>query len=468
MATESEPASAFDVVVIGAGPGGYVGAIRAAQLGLRVAVVEADRAGGVCGNWGCIPSKAILADATLANDVRAAHRDRRLASAPALDYGRVIARSREVADRQAKGVEFLFKKNRITSVHGRGRLVPGGVAVATDAGERRLDARNVILATGSVERVLPGVAVDGKVVVTSREALEQPTLPASVVVIGGGAVGVEFAYAYRSFGAKVTVVEMAEQVLPGMDADLGKELARQLGRQGIAVRLGTRVTGVTTSPDGARVGVQGPDGEQTFDAAAVLMAVGRGPDPSGLGLETVGVTAEKGRIAVGPTMQTSVRGIYAIGDLVGPYLLAHAASEQGTIAAEAIAGESPRPFDPDGVPMCVYCEPEVAAVGLTEAEAARRGIAVRTGTLPLRALGKAMALGRTEGFVKVVLDARYGAVLGVHMIGPAVTEIIAAAGLARTLEATADDVIATSHAHPTLAEAFREATLAAVGRGINI
>jgi dihydrolipoamide dehydrogenase len=468
MATGSGGEAAFDVVVVGAGPGGYVAAIRAAQLGLRTAVVEADRPGGVCGNWGCIPSKAILADANLANDMRAAQKARLIAAAPPVDFGRVIERSREVADRQAKGVEFLFKKNEITYYHGRGKLVPGGVGVTTERGDARLAAPHVILATGSVERVLPGMKVDGRIVLTSREALEHPTLPASVVVIGGGAVGVEFAYAYRSFGAEVTVVEMADQLLPGMDADLGKELARQFGRQGITVHLGTRVTGVATAGDGARVEVEGRDGKRSLDAKMVLMAVGRAPDPGDLGLDGVGIKTERGRVAVGPTMETSARGIYAIGDLVGPYLLAHAASEQGVIAAEAIAGESPRPFDADNVPMCVYTEPEVAAVGLTEAQARERGVEVRTAAVPFRAFGKAMAIGKTDGFVKVVLDARYGAVLGAHMVGHVVTEIIAGAGIARRLEATADDVIATSHAHPTLSEAFREATLAAVGRAVNI
>jgi dihydrolipoamide dehydrogenase len=459
---------AFDLVVIGAGPGGYVAAIRAAQLGLRTAVVEAERAGGVCGNWGCIPSKAILADATLANDLRAAAKERIVSGVPAFDFGRVIDRSRAVAERQATGVEFLFKKNKIALHAGRGRLVDGGVAVTTARGEERLETRYVILATGSVERVLPGMEIDGEVVCTSREALARRTLPASVVVIGGGAVGVEFAYAYRSFGATVTVVEMAEQLLPGMDADLGGELAKQFGRQGIVVLVGTRVTQVARASKGARVGIDGKEGQRELEAEMVLVAVGRAPDPSGLGLEEAGVRSERGRIAVGPTMQTSAPHVYAIGDLVGPMLLAHAASEQGVIAVEAIAGMTPRPFEPDNVPMCVYCEPEVAAVGLTEAQAASRGIAVRAGTVPMRALGKALAIGKTEGFAKVVLDAKYGAVLGVHMIGHAVTELVAAAGLARTLEATADEVIATSHAHPTLSEAFREASLAALGRAVNI
>jgi dihydrolipoamide dehydrogenase len=459
--------ASFDVVVIGSGPGGYVAAIRAAQLGLATAVVEADKPGGVCGNWGCIPSKAILADATLANDVRAAAKAKIVASVPAFDFGRVIDRSRQVADRQAKGVEFLFKKNKITLVAGRGRLVAGGVAVETANGEERLEARHVILATGSSERLLPGIEVDGQVICTSREALARRELPASVVVVGGGAVGVEFAYAYRSFGAAVTVVEMVDQLLPGMDTDLGRELARQFGRDGIAVHTATRVAGVVRSESGARIEVTGSAGQRTIEAAMVLVAVGRVPNVEDLALEAAGVRTARGFITVGPTMETSAKGIRAIGDLVGPLLLAHSASEQGVIAAEAIAGQTPRPFEPEHVPMCVYCEPEVAAVGLSEAQAKERGIDTRVGTFPLRALGKAMAIGHTEGFVKVVLDARYGAVLGVHMIGRAVTELIAEAGLARTLEATADDVIAASHPHPTLSEAFREATLAALGRTIN-
>jgi dihydrolipoyl dehydrogenase len=458
----------FDVAVIGAGPGGYVAAIRAAQLGLRTVVVEADRLGGVCGNWGCIPSKALLADATLAADTRAAAMAKLIAAAPAFDFARVIARSREAADRQAKGVEHLFKKNGIVWRSGRGRLAAGGVVVTAGGTEERIEARNVIVATGSVERVPPDVRIDGDVVCTSREALARTTLPASVVIVGGGAVGVEFAYAYRSFGAAVTVVEMAGGLLPGMDPDLGRELARRFARQGIEVAVGTRVERVERTGAGARVSVRGADAARTLDAAMVLVAIGRGPDPSGLGLDDAGVRHEHGRVVVDATMRTSVPGVHAIGDLVGPLLLAHAASEQGVIAAEAIAGQQPRPFDPDGVPMCVYCEPEVAAVGLTEAEAARRGIAVKTGTVSFRALGKAMATGHVDGFAKVVLDARYDAVLGAHMIGHGVTELIAEAGLARTLEATADEVVATSHAHPTLSEAFREATLAAVGRAVNI
>jgi dihydrolipoamide dehydrogenase len=462
---------AYDLVVVGAGPGGYVAAIRAAQLGLRTAVVERDRPGGVCGNWGCIPSKAILTDATLYAEMRAGAKRGLVADGLHLDYARVIARSREVADRQAKGVEFLFKKNAIAYRQGVGRLVPGGVEVVADGGRpERLDAAHVLVATGSCERTLPGLHVDGRVVVTSREALEGTTLPASVAVIGGGAVGVEFAYAYASFGARVTVVEMAETLLPGMDGELGRELARAFERQGIEVLTGHRYERFAAGEGGGRVTLAGPDGPRDVAAAQILVAVGRAPLTDALGLEDVGVRTERGFVVVDANMRTSVPGVYAIGDIVGPLLLAHAASEQGVIAVETIAGQrrDGDGLDPARVPLCIYCEPEVAAVGLTEADARAGGRDVRVGKFPFRGLGKAMATGHLDGFVKVVTEARYGTVLGVHMIGAGVTDLIAEAGLALTLEATVDDVLATVHAHPTMAEAFREAVLVAAGRGVNV
>jgi len=461
----------YDLVVVGAGPGGYVAAIRAAQLGLRTAVIERDRPGGVCGNWGCIPSKAILSDAALFAELKAGARRGILADNVRVDYARVIARSREVADRQAKGVEFLFRKNQIAYHQGTARLADGGVAVAADgkAGEQ-LAARHVLLATGSRERVLPGLAPDGQIVTTSREALAEPTLPASVVVIGGGAVGVEFAYVYATFGAHVTVVEMAETLLPGMDEELGRELERSFKRQGIEVLTRHRYARLERRQDGASVAVIGPDGERTIETARVLVAVGRAPLSDDLGLEEARVRTEKGFVVVDAAMRTSAEGVWAIGDLVGPLLLAHAASEQGILAVETMAGvrEDGRSVDPTRVPICIYCLPEVAAVGLTEAEARGRGYDVRVGKFPFRALGKAMASGHVEGFVKVVSESRYGAILGVHMIGAGVTELVAEAGLARTLEATTDDVAATIHAHPTMAEALHEAVLASRGAAINV
>jgi dihydrolipoamide dehydrogenase len=462
----------YDLVVLGAGPGGYVAAIRAAQLGLATAVVERDRAGGVCGNWGCIPSKAILSDAALYVEVKSAARRGIIADGLRVDYPRVIARSREVADQQAKGVEFLFKKNKVVYHHGTGRIAEGGLVVTNDGGvPEHLRAKNLLLATGSRERTLPGLEVDGKTVLTSREALESRELPASVVVIGGGAIGVEFAYVYASFGAKVTIVEMAESLLPGMDVDLGRELERSFKKQGMDILTGHRYARVERRGDGAVVTVTDGGGkEKALAAARVLVAVGRVPLTDGIGLEEAGVRTEKGFVVVDAGMRTSIEGVYAIGDLVGPLLLAHTASEQGIIAVETMVGKrrGERGLDPTRVPVCIYCHPEVAAVGLTEAEARAAGRDVEVGKFPFRALGKAMATGHTEGFVKLVADTRYGEILGVHMIGVGVTDLIAEAGLARTLEATTEELAETVHAHPTLAEALKEAALAARGQALNI
>jgi dihydrolipoamide dehydrogenase len=327
----------------------------------------------------------------------------------------------------------------------------------------------VLLATGSGERTLPGLEVDGQVVQTSREALEDRRLPSTCLVIGGGAVGVEFAYVYASFGARVTVVEMAETLLPGMDADLGRELARGFARQGIEVLTGHRYERVGRGPAGAEVVVAGPGGSRALAAERVLVAVGRAALSQEIGLEERGVRVEKGFVVVDDAMRTSVDGVYAIGDLVGPLLLAHAASEQGVAAVEAIAGiRRDGGIDPRGVPLCIYCEPQVAAVGLTEAEARAGGREVKVGTFPFRALGKAMAAGHTQGFVKLVVGGRHGEILGVHMIGAEVTELVAEAALARALEATTAELIDVVHAHPTLAEALREAALVAEGRGVNV
>lgn len=460
----------YDLVVVGAGPGGYVAAVRAAQLGLRTAVVEMDRPGGVCGNWGCIPSKALLADAELYADMRAAAARGLVADGLRVDYGRVVARSRGVAERQAKGVEFLFKKNGIASVAGRARLAEGGVDVTVEGGgAERIAAREVLLATGSRERTLPGLTIDGDVVVTSREFLADRRLPASLVVIGGGAVGVELAYVAASFGAQVTVVEMAETLLPGMDEDLGRELAKSFGRQGITVLTGQRFESLERSDHGATVVVRGGDEARRLSAARVLVAVGRQPLTDDLGLETAGVRLVKGFVEVDGAMRTAVPGVRAIGDIVGPHLLAHWASEQGIVAVEAIAaGERhTQAPDPTRTPLCVYCQPEVAAVGLTEAAARARG-EVRVGKVPFRVLGKAAATGHVDGFVKVVAGARHGEILGVHLIGRGVTELVAEAGLALSLECTLDELIDTVHAHPTLAEALHEAALAAAGRAVNM
>jgi dihydrolipoamide dehydrogenase len=459
----------LDLVVVGAGPGGYVAAIRAAQLGLRTAVVEMERAGGICGNWGCIPSKALLADATLLAELRDGARRGIVVDGLRGDFGVALDRSRGVAATQAKGVEHLFKKNGVAYHLGRARLSDAGVVVTDAKGkESALDAPRVLLATGSRERLLPGLEVDGEIVVTSREALEDRRLPASVVVIGGGAVGVELAYVYASFGATVVVVEMGETLLPGMDADLGRELGRLFARRGIEVLVGHRFEQLQHNGPGATVAVRGPDGIRALPTERVLVAVGRQPLTDGLDLARRRIRTERGFVVVDAAMRTSAPEVSAIGDLVGPLMLAHTASEQGVVAVEAMAGHASRAaLDPASVPMCVYCQPEIAAVGLTEAQARERG-PVKVGRFPFRALGKAMASGHTDGFVKLVVGARHGEVLGVHMIGQGVTDLIAEGTLARTLEATTGELIDTVHAHPTLAEALREAALAAEGRAINM
>jgi dihydrolipoamide dehydrogenase len=447
----------LDLVVIGAGPGGYVAAIRAAQLGLRTTVVEQDRAGGVCGNWGCIPSKAILADAEIYRELRHAGARGIVADGLRVDFARVLARSREAAARQAQGVESLFRKHRIELVQGWGRPVAGGVEVQRDgAKSERLAARHVLLATGSRERLPPGLRVDKDVVQTSREALEDPRLPASLIVIGGGAVGVEFAYAYASFGSRVTVVEMAETLLPGMDADLGRV-------------LGHRFEHLELEGDRGCVTVAAGSGPRTLHAHRVLAAVGRAPLTDGLELDALGARTDHGFVVVDGAMRTSAKALSAIGDLVGPLLLAHAASEQGVLAVETIAGHrnGMPAFDPTRVPMCVYCQPEVAAIGLTEAEARARG-PIKVGKVPFRAIGKAMATGHTEGMAKLIAGARHGEILGVHLIGHGVTELVGEAGLALTLEATTHELRDTVHAHPTLSEILREAALAAQGEAVNI
>jgi dihydrolipoamide dehydrogenase len=459
----------FDLAVIGSGPGGYVGAIRAAQLGRRVAVVEEDRAGGVCLNWGCIPSKALLTGAELIESLQHAGDTFGVrAGQLVLDYGKAIDHSRKSADRLCKGVQSLFKKNAITFVHGRGRLVsPNRVAVAgDDAGE--IEAANVLLATGSTEWVPPGVAVDGERVLTSREALVSKRMPDSIVIIGAGAVGLEFAYVYAMYGAKVTVIEMAPQVLPGADPEVAQVVEREFRRKKIEVRTGTRFEELKVEPSGVRVAVRKGDAGESLVADQVLVAIGRRPLSADLGLEKAGVTTDaKGFVAVDARFATSVPGVAAIGDLAGAPLLAHKASEEGIAAVEFLAGLQRPPVDHRKIPACIYCQPQVAWIGLTEDEAKRAHGEVRVGRFPFTASGKAVASAHTAGFAKIVAEPRYGEIVGAHVVGYGATELIAEVALAMTLEATTAEIAATSHAHPTLSEAIMEAALAAEGRGIN-
>ncbi|HEV8307526.1 MAG TPA: dihydrolipoyl dehydrogenase [Methylomirabilota bacterium] len=460
----------FDVVVVGSGPGGYVGAIRAAQLGLRTAVVEADRPGGICLNWGCIPTKALLRNAEVLQLFQRAAEWGIAFDNLRADYAVAYRRSRQVADRMAKGVEFLFRKNTITLIAGRGELAgPGAVRVHPAQGApRTVEARAVVLAMGAEPKSLPGVSLDGRRVISSDDALRLERLPASVIVIGAGAVGVEFADVFAAYGVQVTIIEALPRLLPLEDEEISRLLARSFTRRKIDVRAGAKVRTVKAGPDGVEVEIEHEGRADRLQAEQVLMAVGRGAKTRGAGLEGVGVAMERGFVKVTPHLESSVPGIYAIGDVAGPPLLAHKASAEGIVAAETIAGQPSHTVDYQAVPSCTYCHPQVASLGLTEAQARERGDAVRVGKYQFQANGKAQALGEPEGLVKIVAAADTGEILGVHILGAEATELIAEFGLGKTLEATVEEVGHTIHAHPTMSEAVMEAALDAMGAAIHL
>ena len=461
---------AFDVVVVGTGPGGYVAAIRCAQLGLTVAAIEDDRLGGVCLNWGCIPTKALLRNAEVVGLVSRAAEFGITVGDWKADYAQAVQRSRKVADRMSKGIEFLFRKNKITHVPGVGVLTgKNTVEVKGASGGQTLEARRaVILATGSEPRSLPGVTIDEKVVISSNGAVRNEGKPASLIVIGAGAVGMEFADVYAAYGVEVTVLEALPRVLPIEDQESSNQIARLFGRRGMTIRAGVKVKSVAPGAKGVAVEVEAEGKAETLGAEQVLMAVGRAARVKGLGLETLGVAVERGFVKATPTMETSVKGIYAIGDMTGNQLLAHKAMAEGVVAAEAIAGRSPRPVDYNNVPSCTYCRPQVASIGLSEERARATGKEISIGRFPFTANGKAVALGESEGFVKVVADKATGELLGVHIVGSEATEMIHEFAVGRTLEATLEEIVHTIHAHPTLSEAALEATLAALGQAIHI
>jgi dihydrolipoamide dehydrogenase len=463
----------FDVTIIGSGPGGYVAAVRAGQLGLKCAVVEmAPLPGGTCLHWGCIPTKAMLHTAEVLDTTRDAAVFGVKVPESTLDLPAMNKYKDKTVRSNAKGVEYLFKKNKVTLLAGRGRLAGSGrVEVAPAKGEPYVvETRHTILATGSTIRGLPGVEFDGKRVINSDHALHPDRVPASLIVLGAGAVGVEFASIYRSFGAEVTVVELLPHLIPLEDEALGKELAASFKRRGIESHTGTRVEEVDVSkPDRVRVIAEKGGKKLELEAETLLVAIGRGPVTSDLGLEGTGVRLdERGFVEVGEMMQTGEPRVYAIGDILPTQALAHVASHEGIVAVEHLAGGDPHPIDYDKVPSCIYCQPEVASIGLSEAEANKRGYAVRVGSFPFSAIGKAKILNHTRGFVKIVSEERYDEVLGVHIIGPHATELIAEGTAALGLEATAESLIQAIHAHPTLSEAMGEAALAVHGRAIHI
>lgn len=458
-----------DVLIIGGGPGGYVAAIRAHQRGLNVGLVERDALGGICLNWGCIPTKALLYSAGILDSIKNAKQHGVIVDNVKTDYAAAQKNSRQASDRLRKGVEYLMRSNKVTVYEGTARIAaPGKVTVEGKDGQKTVEAKNIIIATGARPRSLPGLDVDGKYILTSREALAMTKLPKSMVVIGAGAIGVEFASVFNSFGVKVTIVEALPRILPLEEPEISQELTKLFKRRGIDILTGAMVKQVDKGKNGVTVQVTVDDKEQKIEADQVLVAIGVAPNSENLGLEGVGVKVDRGFIQVNERMQTNVPGIYAIGDVIGGPQLAHVASEEGILAVEAIAGGEVRPIEYDKVPRATYCHPQVAAVGLTEEQAREKGYDVKTGTFPLRGNGLAVATGRTDGFVKIVAESRYDEILGVHILAPEASELMAEIGLGLTIETTLHDVAATIHAHPTLSEAVREAAMAAMGEAIHI
>ena len=470
-------AKSFDVVVIGAGTGGYVAAIRAAQLGKTVAVVEKQSAlGGTCLIWGCIPTKALLEHAHALKVIQhAAEWGVTIPpGSPAINMPQVHARKDKIVGGLTRGVEFLFKKNKITWVKGTARLAGSGRVDVVEGDKQTLEAREIIIATGSAPRSVPSVTIDHTRIITSDEAIHLKEVPGSLVILGSGAVGVEFASIYRRFGSAVTIIELLPRLVPVEDEAVSAELEKAFKKQGITVMTGTKVTKATASSSGVAIEADTPDGKKsTINADVLLVATGRGPVTTGLGVEEAGITLERGYIKVDELYRTSVPGISAIGDVItlgtGVHpQLAHVSSMEGIITAERIAGQPVQPLNYDHVPGCTYCDPEIGSVGLTEARAKERGYDVRTGTFPFGVLGRAKMAGESEGFVKIVADKKYDEVLGVHMIGPRSTELVAEAVLALRLECTVEELIKTIHAHPTFSEAVGEAAHAAHGAAIHM
>ncbi len=462
-------AEPYDLVVVGGGPAGYVGAIRATQLGLRTALVEREKLGGACLHVGCIPTKALLHTAELLEEMQAAEEMGIHAEGVRLDYARVQQRKDRVVTANHRGVEYLMRKNGIAVFPGDGRLVePTRVHVAAhDGSEVTLETRHILLATGSRPRSLPGVAIDNERILDSTGALHLPQVPRSIAILGAGAVGVEFASIFAAFGAAVTLVEMMPSILPLEDEEVAAVLAKALERRKVAVHTGTAVIGVRTSGDGAEVTVRAREGEETIRADYVLVAVGRAPVTDDLGLEAVGLEAGGGGLAVNARMQTAVPTIYAAGDLIGGLLLAHVASAEATVAVEDIAGQNPPALDATLMPRATYSIPQVASVGLTEVQARDQGHDVAVGRFPFAANGRAVILGQRDGLVKIVADRALGELLGVHLVGPQVTELLPEGVLGRALEATVVEIGQAVHAHPTLSEAVREAALGALGRAVH-
>ena len=461
---------AYDVIVLGSGPGGYPAAIRASQLGKKVAIVERESLGGICLNWGCIPTKALLKSAQVYEYAKHAADYGIKVENPMAEFEAVIKRSRGVADKMSKGIAFLMKKNKIDVIMGTGKLLAANKleVTAADGSKQTHEAKNIIIATGCRARQLPTLPIDGEKIVEYRKSMVLPTQPKSMIVCGSGAIGSEFAYFYNSMNTKVTIVEFMPRIVPVEDEDISKELEKQFKKQGIEIMTNSEVLKVDTSGVGVKATVKTPNGEIVLEADILLSAVGVVANIENIGLEELGVKTDKGKITVDPYGQTNIPGLYAIGDCTPGQALAHVAGKEGINAAEHIAGHKVTPLDYNNIPGCTYCTPEIASVGYTEKAAKDAGYEIKVGKFPFVASGKATAGGATEGFVKVIFDAKYGEFLGCHMIGASVTEMIAEAVVARKLETTAHELLNAVHPHPTMSEGLKEAVAVAYGEATDV
>ncbi|MDN3579715.1 dihydrolipoyl dehydrogenase [Mucilaginibacter flavus] len=461
----------YDLIVIGSGPGGYVAAIRASQLGLKTAIIEKESLGGICLNWGCIPTKALLKSAQVFEYLNHSQDyGIKINGTGEVDFGAVVKRSRGVADGMSKGVQFLMKKNKIDVVNGFGKLKSKGVVEVklNDGTTKQITAKSIIIATGGRSRELPNIKQDGVKVIGYRQAMVLPKQPKSLVVVGSGAIGIEFAYFYNSIGTKVTVVEYLDNIVPLEDEEVSRNLQRILKKQGINIMTGANVESVDSTGELCKVSIKTATGTEVIEAEIVLSAVGISTNIEGIGLEENGVKTERGKVLVDDYYKTNVEGVYAIGDIVKGQALAHVASAEGIICVEKIAGQNPHPLDYNNIPGCTYCSPEVASVGYTEKAAKEAGYEIKVGKFPFSASGKASAAGAKDGFVKLIFDAKYGEFLGAHMLGFNVTEMIAEVVTARKLEATGHEIIKSVHPHPTMSEAVMEAAAAAYDEVIHL
>ena len=462
--------STYDIIVLGSGPGGYVTAIRASQLGFKVAVVEKESLGGICLNWGCIPTKALLKSAQVFEYLKHAEDYGLSVENPDKDFTKVVKRSRNVAEGMSNGIKFLMKKNKIDVINGFGKVKPGKKldVTAEDGTVTEYSADHIVIATGARSRELPALKQDGKKVIGYREALTLPEQPKKIVIVGSGAIGVEFAYFYNSMGTEVTVVEYLPRIVPVEDAAVSKQLEKSFKKSGIKIMTSAEVTSVDTSGNGIKATVKTKKGEEILEADILLSAVGIKTNIENIGLEDVGIVTDRDKVLVNDFYQTNIPGYYAIGDITPGPALAHVASAEGILCVEKIAGQHVEPIDYGNIPGCTYCSPEIASVGMTEEQAKDAGYDIKVGNFPFSASGKASAAGTKDGFVKVIFDAKYGEWLGCHMIGAGVTDMIAEAVLGRKLETTGHEVLKTIHPHPTMSEAVMEAVADAYDEVIHL